>query len=60
MLEGVRLSGPGRNLKPSPQFAHNVPQWKDYLLGYQIPSECEVKQTASLTHAACHHLRAAS
>ncbi len=34
--------------------------YSDYLLSYQIPSECEVKQTASLTHAACHHLHAAS
>lgn len=34
--------------------------YSDYLLSYQIPSEREVKQTASLTHAACHHLHAAS
>ena len=34
--------------------------YSGYLLSYQIPSECEVKQTASLTHAACHHLHAAS
>lgn len=34
--------------------------YSGYLLSYQIPSECEVNQTASLTHAACHHLHDAS